>query len=70
MGKYCEVCGKGTLNGHSVSPFHRKPNRIWATNVQNVRCVVNGTAKRMNVCTSCLRSGNVTRALPRTRMEA
>ena len=49
---------------------NRKTNRIWAPNVQNVRVVVNGTAKRMNVCTSCLRSGNVTRALPRTRKEA
>ena len=42
MGKYCEVCGKGTLNGHSVSHSNRKTNRIWAPNVQNVRCVVNG----------------------------
>ena len=57
MGKYCEVCGKGTLNGHNVSHSNRKTNRIWAPNVQNVRVVVNGTAKRMNVCTSCLRSG-------------
>ncbi len=70
MGKYCEVCGKGTLNGHNVSHSNRKTNRIWAPNVQNVRVVVNGTAKRMNVCTGCLRSGNVTRALPRTRKEA
>ena len=70
MGKFCEVCGKGTLNGHSVSHSNRKTNRIWAPNVQNVRVVVNGTAKRMNVCTGCLRSGNVTRALPRTRKEA
>ena len=70
MGKYCEVCGKGTLNGHSVSHSNRKTNRIWAPNVQNVRVVVNGTAKRMNVCTRCLRSGNVMRALPKTRQEA
>ncbi len=70
MGKFCEVCGKGTLNGHAVSHSNRKTNRLWAPNVQNVRVVVNGTAKRMNVCTSCLRSGNVTRALPRTRKEA
>ena len=70
MGKYCEICAKGTLNGHNVSHSNRKTNRIWAPNVQNVRVVVNGTAKRMNVCTGCLRSGNVTRALPRTRKEA
>ena len=64
MGKFCEVCAKGTMSGHNVSHSNRKTNRIWAPNVQRVRVVVDGTAKRMNVCTRCLRSGNVQRALP------
>ena len=64
MGKFCEVCAKGTISGHNVSHSNRKSNRIWAPNVQRVRVVVNGTAKRMNVCTRCLRSGYVQRALP------
>ena len=64
MGKFCEVCAKGTLNGHNVSHSNRKTNRTWAPNVQSVRVMVNGVAKRMNVCTRCLRSGNVERALP------
>ncbi|MDD6144572.1 MAG: 50S ribosomal protein L28 [bacterium] len=64
MGKFCEVCAKGTISGHNVSHSNRKTNRIWAPNVQRVRVVVDGTAKRMNVCTRCLRSGNVQRALP------
>ena len=64
MGKFSEVCAKGTISGHNVSHSNRKSNRIWAPNVQRVRVVVNGTAKRMNVCTRCLRSGNVQRALP------
>ena len=64
MGKFCEVCAKGTISGHNVSHSNRKTNRIWAPNVQNVRVVVEGTVKRMNVCTRCLRSGNVQRALP------
>ena len=34
--------------------------------VSLLRVVVNGSVKRMNVCTSCLRSGKVQRALPRT----
>ena len=70
MGKFCEICAKGTLNGHSVSHSNRKTNRIWAPNVQDVRVVINGTAKRMNICTRCLRCGYVMRALPRTRREA
>jgi len=64
MGKFCEICAKGTISGHNVSHSNRKTNRIWAPNVQRVRVVVDGTAKRMNVCTRCLRSGNVQRALP------
>ncbi len=71
MGKFCEICGKGTLNGNLVSHSNRKTHRIWAPNVQSVRIQVGPTsAKRMNVCTSCLRSGRVQRALPRTHAEA
>ena len=64
MGKFCEVCAKGSMSGHNVSHSNRKTNRIWAPNVQRVRIVVDGQAKRLNVCTRCLRSGNVQRALP------
>lgn len=67
MGKYCEICGKGTLNGNLVSHSDRKTHTLWAPNVQSVRVVKNGTVKRMNVCTRCLRSGNVQRALPKTK---
>ena len=64
MGKFCGVCAKGSMSGHNVSHSNRKTNRIWAPNVQRVRVVVDGQAKRLNVCTRCLRSGNVQRALP------
>ena len=71
MGKFCEVCAKGSMSGHNVSHSNRKTNRIWAPNVQRVRVVVDGQAKRLNVCTRCLRSGNVQRALPsKTNVEA
>ncbi|MCH5287569.1 MAG: 50S ribosomal protein L28 [Christensenellaceae bacterium] len=70
MGKFCQVCMKGTLNGNNVSHSERKTHRIWAPNVQSVRVMVNGAAKRMNVCTRCLRSGKVQRALPKTQEEA
>lgn len=67
MGKYCEICNKGTMSGHKVSHSNRKSNRRWAPNVQSVRIEENGVVKRVNVCTSCLRSGAVTRALPRIK---
>lgn len=63
MGKFCEVCNKGVLSGNNVSHANNKARRIWAPNVQNVRVIVNGTPKRMSVCTRCLRSGKVERAI-------
>ena len=65
MGKFCEVCEKTAMSGHKVSHSNRKSNRQWAPNVQNVRVMVGVSSKRINVCTSCLRSGKVSRALPK-----
>jgi large subunit ribosomal protein L28 len=69
MGKFCEVCEKGTLNGNNVSHSNRKSHRLWAPNVQRVRVEIDGQVKHLNVCTRCLRSGKVQRALP-TQLEA
>lgn len=58
----CDICGKGVHFGNNVSHSHRRSNRIWNSNVRNVKCKVNGTTKSMHVCTRCLRSGAVERA--------
>ena len=63
MGKFCEVCGKGVKYGNNVSHSNRKSNRVWLPNTQRVRVTVGGTVRHMNVCTRCLRSGKVERAL-------
>ena len=53
----CSVCEKTLQFGKQVSHSHRKSSKIWKPNVK-----LNGQAKRMYVCTSCLRSGKVERA--------
>ncbi len=58
----CSICGKGAHFGNNVSHSHRRSNRIWNSNVKKVKVLVNGGAKRMHVCTACLRSGYVERA--------
>ena len=38
-------------------------NRPWKPNVKRVKAIVNGTPRHVYVCTRCLRSGKVTRAI-------
>ena len=59
----CSVCGKGVSFGHKVSHSNRKTNRVWKPNIRKVKAVVNGTNKTVNVCSRCLRSGKVNRAI-------
>lgn len=63
MASFCEVCTKGVTTGNNVSHSHLKTKRTWKPNIQRVRAVVNGDVKRVNVCTRCLRSGKVQRAI-------
>jgi large subunit ribosomal protein L28 len=62
MGKVCDICGKGKISGNKVSHSLRHSRRTWKPNLRRVRANVNGTAKTLNVCTRCLRSGKVQRA--------
>ena len=63
MSSLCEVCGKQPWFGMSVSHSHRRIKRRWNPNIQRVRAVVKGGPKRINVCTSCIRAGKVTKAV-------
>ncbi len=59
----CDICGKGTQTGIKVSHSHIRTKKKWSPNIQKVRAVVNAKPVRLNVCTRCLRSGKVTRAV-------
>jgi len=59
----CEICDKGVSFGIRVSHSHRRSNRTWKPNVKRVAAVVNGSPRHVYVCTRCLRSGKVTRAV-------
>jgi large subunit ribosomal protein L28 len=63
MAAVCEVCGKHPSFGMSISHSHRRTKRRWNPNIQRVRAVVGKTTKRVNVCTSCLRAGKITKAV-------
>ena len=59
----CDFCDKGVTFGIKVSHSHRRSNREWKPNVKRVKAIVDGTPKHVYVCTRCLRSGKVTRAV-------
>jgi large subunit ribosomal protein L28 len=63
MAAVCDICGKGPGFGKSVSHSHRRTSRRWNPNIQPVHAVdrPGGNKKRINVCTSCIKAGKVTR---------
>lgn len=63
MAKYCEICGKGKVSGNIVTFSNRHIKRTWKPNVRRIRAIIDGTPKRIDVCTRCLRSDKVKRAL-------
>ncbi len=65
MSRVCEICGKGPVVGNSVSHANNKTKKVWYPNLQKLRVLVpkTGTVKRMRVCTRCLRSGAVKKAV-------
>ena len=59
----CAICDKGAHFGINVSHSHRRTNKMWKSNIKSVKVKTeNGNAKKMYVCTSCLRSAKVERA--------
>jgi large subunit ribosomal protein L28 len=62
MAQVCDICGKGPQFGNTISHAHNVSRRRWNVNLRPVRAKVKGGARRMRVCTSCLRSGKVVKA--------
>lgn len=63
MSRKCEICGKQQVSGNNVSHSNRHSRRKWNANIQTVRINDNGTVRKANVCTKCIKSGKVNRAI-------
>ncbi|MFP4200747.1 MAG: 50S ribosomal protein L28 [Bacillota bacterium] len=63
MARRCDVCGKGKTSGNTVSHAVNHNKRQFRPNIQKVRVKEDGRTRRINVCTRCLRSGKVTKAV-------
>jgi large subunit ribosomal protein L28 len=63
MAAVCDICGRHPGFGMKVSHSHRRSKRQWRPNVQKIRAVVDGSPRRLHVCTKCIKAGKVVRAV-------
>ncbi|MCK5014538.1 MAG: 50S ribosomal protein L28 [Candidatus Omnitrophica bacterium] len=75
MAKVCAICQKGIIpgvkykrrgqikrTGGAGSKIVGKTLRRFLPNLQKVKVNLNGTIKRIKVCTSCISAGKITKA--------
>lgn len=63
MSRKCEICGKGPSSGNNVSHANNKTRTTWFPNLQKVKALRNGAVRTIKVCTRCIRTGSVVKAL-------
>ena len=63
MARVCHSCGKGPAFGHSRSHSMVATKRRFDPNLQRVRVLLGGSPTRAYVCTRCLKSGKVDKAV-------
>lgn len=63
MSRKCEICGKTPLKAAKVTFSHKQNVHRQAPNLQSVKSLINGTVKRIKVCTSCISANKVQKAL-------
>ena len=74
-GRRCAICNKGPIRGEQITrrglakakggvgrKITGRSKRSFKPNLQRVRAIVDGTVRRLSVCTRCIRSGKVQKA--------
>lgn len=63
----CVCCGKETSFGKQLSitrsHISKRSTRTVKPNLRTVKALVDGKVKRVSVCSKCLRSGKIKRAV-------
>jgi large subunit ribosomal protein L28 len=63
VSKVCAICGKKPSFGNNRSHSMVATRRRFNPNLQRVRLLLGGKATRAYVCTRCLKSGRVEKAI-------
>lgn len=59
----CAVCNKKRVVGNNVSHANNKTKRVFRPNLQRMRVQTEHGTKRLYVCSRCLRSGKIKKAV-------
>ncbi len=59
----CAVCGKQRSMGNNVSHANNRSKKVIMPNLQRMRIVIGKSIKKVYVCTRCLRSKSVKKAV-------
>jgi large subunit ribosomal protein L28 len=59
----CAICGKRSTVGNHVSHANNRTKRNILPNLQRMRIMTDKGVKKLSVCTRCLRSGRVKKAV-------
>ena len=57
----CELCGKTRQVANKVSHSNIKTKTVQRPNLRRVRLLVNGSPKRVRICSRCLRNAGIAR---------
>jgi large subunit ribosomal protein L28 len=79
MGAECQLCGRKKSLGYKLvrrglakrkggvgQHISGRSRREFKPNLQTARILINGTVRRVRLCTRCLRSAKVTKVVSRT----
>ncbi|MDR1108430.1 MAG: 50S ribosomal protein L28 [Spirochaetaceae bacterium] len=61
MSRTCDICGKHTITGNSVSHAKNHTRRTWKPNLKKVKTEIEGTTLTLKICTRCLKSDFITK---------
>jgi large subunit ribosomal protein L28 len=63
LARRCSICGCGPTYGFQISHSNVHSKRKWYPNLQRARVFIDGRPRRVLVCTKCLKSNRVQRAV-------
>ncbi|MDR2101211.1 MAG: 50S ribosomal protein L28 [Treponema sp.] len=61
MSRTCDICGKHTITGNSVSHAKNHTRRTWKPNLVKIKTEIGGSTVTLKICARCLKSDFITK---------